>query len=223
MTTVQHVIENHGPATPAASAEEISLVAGLRSGDEHAFMMLIERYHSAMFRLALIYAGSHAVAEEVVQETWLSVIQGIGRFEGRSSLKTWLFRILTNRAKTRGMREGRSVPFSALRDPADDSAEPSVEPERFDNLHGHWTSSPGDWSEVPEERLLSSETQACIQAAIAALPPNQRTVITMRDVEGWGAEEVCNVLGISESNQRVLLHRARSKVRQALDHYLREA
>jgi RNA polymerase sigma-70 factor (ECF subfamily) len=216
MTTVQQAID------AAAPAEELTLVAALRNGDERAFMALIECYHGPLFRLALIYTPSRAVAEEVVQETWLSVVQGIGRFEGRSSLKTWIFRILTNRAKTRGVREGRSVPFSALHSPGDDQAEPSVEPERFDSANGHWTSSPGDWSEVPEERMISRETQACIRAAIDALPPNQQTVITLRDVEGWTSEEVCNVLGISETNQRVLLHRARSKVRRALDLYLRE-
>jgi RNA polymerase sigma-70 factor, ECF subfamily len=216
MTTVRQAIDATEPA------EEISLVAALRNGDERAFMTLIERYHSSLFRLALIYTPSRAVAEEVVQETWLSVLQGIGRFEGRSSLKTWIFRILTNQAKTRGLREGRSVPFSVLHSPGDDQAEPSIEPERFDDVQGHWTSSPGDWSEVPEDRMISQETQACIRSAIDALPPNQQTVITLRDVEGWTSEEVCNVLGISETNQRVLLHRARSKVRRALDQYLRE-
>ncbi len=215
MTTVRQVSDATEPT------KELDLVAALRNGDERAFMTLIERYQSSLFRLALIYTPSRAVAEEVVQETWLSVIQGIDRFEGRSSLKTWLFRILTNRAKTRGVREGRSVPFSALH-AGDDHAEPSVEPKHFDSLQGHWTSSPGDWSEVPEDRMISRETQACIRSAIDALPPNQQTVITLRDVEGWTSEEVCNVLGISETNQRVLLHRARSKIRRALDQYLRE-
>jgi RNA polymerase sigma-70 factor (ECF subfamily) len=172
----------------------------------------------------MLYVPSRAVAEDVVQETWLGVLQGLARFEGRSSLKTWIFRILTNRARTRGQREGRSIPFSAVWNPETDSTEPAVDADRFSPPGsvdaGHWVSRPRDWEALPEDRLIGQETRAQIQQAIDALPDSQREVITLRDVEGWSAEEVCNVLQISESNQRVLLHRARSKVRRALEQYL---
>jgi RNA polymerase sigma-70 factor, ECF subfamily len=208
----------------AASADDQRLLESLRAGDEAAFEMLIERYHSSLLRIAMLYVPSRAVAEEVVQETWLGVLQGLANFEGRSSLKTWIFRILTNRAQTRGQREGRSIPFSAVGNPAADAAESAVEPDRFSPIErggtGHWVSLPRDWDALPEERLISQETRAHIQQAIDALPGSQHEVITLRDVEGWGSEEVCNILGISESNQRVLLHRARSKVRRALEQYL---
>jgi RNA polymerase sigma-70 factor (ECF subfamily) len=212
--------QNSLPASP----DEQRLVEALRAGDERAFEALIERYHRSLLRLALMYVPSRAVAEEVVQETWLGVLQGLPRFEGRSSLKTWIFRILTNRARTRGQRESRSIPFSAAWSPEADSDEPAVEADRFLPLEhqsaGHWVSRPRDWNVLPEERLLSRETRDQIQQAIDALPGSQREVITLRDVEGWSSEEVCNVLEISETNQRVLLHRARSKVRHALEHYL---
>ena len=209
------------------SAEEQRLLERLRGGDEAAFVALIERHHSAMIRLAMVYVSRRAVAEEVAQETWLAVLQGLDRFEGRSSLQTWIFRILTNRARTRGEREGRYVPFSALAG-ADDEAEPAVDPDRFlpadhPRWPHHWAARPSSWSAIPEERFLSQETRHYIQEAIAALPSNQQTVIVMRDIQGWTSEEVCNVLNISETNQRVLLHRARSKVRRALEHYLSEA
>ncbi len=155
-------------------------------------------------------------------ETWLAVYTGLERFEGRSSLKTWLFRILTNKAKTRGQRESRTVPFSALAADGDEG-ETAVDVDRFlgpDSRHpGAWAAPPRG---VPEERLLAREARERIEAAIAALPPNQRAVITLRDVEGLSAEEACNVLGLSETNQRVLLHRARSKVRAAFERYLEE-
>jgi RNA polymerase sigma-70 factor (ECF subfamily) len=160
-----------------------------------------------------MYVGSRAVAEEVVQEAWVAVLNGIDRFEGRSSLKTWIFRILTNIAKTRGQREGRSIPFSSIA-PDDEHA---VDPDRFAE-NGQWASPPRSFG--PEERLLSDETMAVVEAAIAELPPSQAIVITMRDVDGFTAEEARNALDISETNQRVLLHRARSKVRQALEDYL---
>jgi RNA polymerase sigma-70 factor, ECF subfamily len=212
--------QNSLPASP----DEQSLVEALRAGDERAFETLIERYHRSLLRLALMYVPSRAVAEEVVQETWLGVLQSLPRFEGRSSLKTWIFRILTNRARTRGQREGRSIPFSAAWSPEADSGEPAVEVDRFLPIEhraaGHWASFPRDWDVLPEERLLSHETRDQIQQAIDALPGSQREVITLRDIEGWSSEEVCNVLEITETNQRVLLHRARSKVRRALEHYL---
>jgi RNA polymerase sigma-70 factor, ECF subfamily len=206
--------------TPVSDAQ---LIRSLRDGDESAFAMLVEEHGATMLRVALMYVRSRAVAEEVVQEAWLGVLKGIDRFEGRSSLRTWIFRIVTNVAKTRGVRESRSVPFSALA--AEEEVEgPSVPPERFrpagDRWAMHWAVPPEDWA-VPEERLLDAETRTVIAEAIAALPPAQRQVIALRDVEGWSAEEVCNVLELSETNQRVLLHRARTKVRQALDDYLR--
>ena len=208
----------------SASSNEQTLLAALRSGEERAFAELVDRYHAPLLRLASAYVPSRAVAEEVVQETWLGVLRGLPTFEGRSSLKTWIYRILTNRAKTRGERENRSIPFSALTDPSA-SAEPAVEPERFlgpdhPQWPGHWSQPPQSWGDSPEKLLLSSETRMFIQKAIEALPVSQREVITLRDVEQWKSEEVCNVLGISETNQRVLLHRARSSVRRALERHL---
>ena len=197
------------------------MIAALRARDERTFEQLMSMYNASLLRVALIYVASRAVAEDVVQETWIGVLNGIDRFEGRSSLKTWIFRILTNIAKTRGQREGRTVPFSALAAGGDED-EPAVDPDRFLGsgvAQGHWAAPP---RALPEERLLAGEARRRIEAAIAALPPNQRTVITLRDVEGLAAEEACSVLGISETNQRVLLHRARSKVRAALEEYLEE-
>ncbi len=200
---------------------ETDLVAALRAGDETAFAELVRDYHASLLRVAQIYVSSRAVAEEVVQETWLGVLNGLDRFEERSSLKTWIFRILTNIAKTRAQREGRTLPLSALQDPAR-VPEPAVDPDRFlDSEHarwpGHWALKPQAW---PEERLLAAETRERIGAAIEALPATQRAVIMLRDVQGWDTDEVCNALGLTETNQRVLLHRARSKVRAALDEYL---
>lgn len=208
------------------SAEELRLVELLRSGDEATFVLLIEEYNSSLLRLAKAFIPSHAVAEEIVQETWVGVLAGLKRFEGRSSLKTWIFRILTNCAKTRAQREGRSVPFSSLPEFDGNANEPAVDADRFRSADqkqaGQWVSFPRSWDEIPEERILSDETRACIEGAIAALPPSQREVITLRDIEGWTAEETCSFLGVSEVNQRVLLHRARSKVRRALEQYFEE-
>ena len=200
-------------------ANELALLDGLRAGDEAVFALLVGRYGGAMLRVAQLYVRSRAIAEEVVQDAWIGVLNGSSRFEGRSSLKTWIFRIVANRAKTRAVKEGRSIPFSDL-----GPDEPSVDPERFrgpeDRYPGHWTTHPSSWAGVPEERLLASETLTLVENAIAELPPAQAIVITMRDVEGFDAAEVCDALDISESNQRVLLHRARSKVRRALEEYL---
>ena len=209
----------------AASADDQSLVDSLRAGDESAFEILIDRYHNSLLRLAMFYVPSRAVAEDVVQETWLGVLQGLARFEGRSSLKTWIFRILTNRARTRGQREGRSIAFSDLAVAEAGSGELSVDADQFwpadhPSWANIWVSYPRNWNELPEDRLLSHETLARVQAAIAALPPSQREVIRLRDVEGWTSEEVCNVLEITETNQRVLLHRARAKVRRDVEQYL---
>jgi RNA polymerase sigma-70 factor (ECF subfamily) len=201
-----------------------ALIEALRRGDERAFASLVERYQASLLRLAMMYVATKEQAEDVVAETWLGVLNGIDRFEGRSSLKTWIFRILTNIAKTRGQREGRTVPFSALERP-ETVPEPAVDPSRFlpadhERWPGHWASKPEPW---PEERLLAGETRAVVERAIDQLPPAQRAVISLRDIEGWSAEEARNALGVSETNQRVLLHRARSKVRQALEDYLSEA
>jgi RNA polymerase sigma-70 factor, ECF subfamily len=205
--------------------DDEQLLLALRRRDEQAFAALVDRYHARLVRLARLFVANEAVAEEVVQETWIGVLQGIDRFEGRSSFRTWLFRILTNQAKRRGQREARSLPFAAISAAQDaDDIEYAVAPERFlpagDEWVGHWVSYPLNWRETPEERFLSHETRAFVQEAIAVLPLNQRLVITMRDVEGFPAAEVCNALAISETNQRVLLHRARSKVREQLERYL---
>lgn len=212
--------------TNPATVDDAALVEGLRRRDEMAFAMLVERYHMQLVRLAMMYVPSRAVAEEVVQDTWIAVVQGIDRFEGRSSLKTWLFRILVNQAKRRGERESRIIPFAALT-PADDDSGAEVSPDRFipagHHWAGHWAVLPHDWHDTPEERLLSDETRAMVQQAIDALPTNQRLVITMRDVDGLAPEEIRNVLSISETNQRVLLHRARAKVRARLEQYLEGA
>ena len=206
--------------------DDVRLVELLRAGDERAFAALIDRYHTVMLRLATVYVRDRAVAQDVVQDTWLGVLRGLDRFEARSSLKTWIFHILVNTAKTRAVREKRTIPLSALWDPTTtDSFEPAVEPGRFlpadaPRWPGHWTSLPPGWDAVPEERLLSGETRSLIHAAIDALPPSQREVVSLRDSEGWTAEEVCNILQISETNQRVLLHRGRSRVRRALERYL---
>jgi RNA polymerase sigma-70 factor (ECF subfamily) len=211
------LLYRHGTATGLPPDDDAALLAALRAGDERAFEELLEKYGPSMLRIARLYVPSRAVAEEVVQETWLAVLTGIERFEGRSTLKTWLFRILTNKAKTRGQREGRTLPFSAFAADGDE-ADTAVGVERFAR-DGHWNSPPRG---MPEERLLAAEARRRIEAAIADLPPNQRAVVTLRDVEGLSAEEACNVLGVSETNQRVLLHRARSKVRAAFERYLEE-
>ena len=187
-------------------------------------MMLVQRYQPSMLRIARMYVSTHAVAEEVVGDAWVGVLKGLDGFEGRSSLRTWIFRILVNIAKTRGQREARSMPFSSVWTP-DPDADASVEPGRFrppadPTAPGHWADPPQAWGSIPEERLAAKETLAQIAAAIEALPPNQREVIRLRDVLGWSSQEVRNALDLSETNQRVLLHRARAKVRRALEGYL---
>src|SRR3712207_321021 len=199
---------------------EAELVARLRAGDEAAFEALVERHYATMLAVAQTYVRTRAVAEEVVQEAWLGVLKGIDRFEGRASLKTWILRIVVNIAKTRGAREARSVPFASL---APEGEETAVEPERFrgpdDAFPGHWRAYPGDWHRLPEDALLERETLQVVVAAIAELPAAHRTVIQMRDVEGCSPEEVCEALDVSDGKQRVLLHRARSRVRAALERH----
>ena len=202
---------------------DAELVAAIRAGDAAAFAELVDRHSPAMVRVALAYVPSRAVAEEVVQETWVAVLRGIDGFAGRSSLKTWIFRILTNLAMKSGARERRSVPFAALA-AAEDTGEPAVDPERFlpadhGRYPGHWVIAPARWP-TPEEGLLAGELRAVVVAAIGALPVAQRTVLALRDVEGWAAEEVCAALELSAGNQRVLLHRARSRVRTAIEAHL---
>ena len=208
-----------------AGVDERELVDRLRQGDDAAFVALVERYHNSLVRLASSFLDDRAAAEDVAQETWLAVLRGVNRFAGRSSLKTWIFRILMNRARTRASREARSVPCSSLGDPSDGSPEPAVDLGRFfppdhPQWPGGWAAPPASWSDIPEERFLAEETQVRVRAAIDALPASQRLVITLRDVEGLDAEDVQRVLGIGEVNQRVMLHRARSKVRRALESYL---
>lgn len=205
-----------------ADSSELQLLTALRAGDEAAFTALVERHHNAMVRIAMIYVKEQPIAEEVAQDTWMAVLRGLDRFEGRSSLKTWLFTILTNRAKTRATREGRYVPLELDEDSDDERA---ISLDRFnddaEDLH-HWLPSgkPKSWESIPETRLLSLETIHMIMQAIETLPPTQKQVIRLRDVEGFSSVEICNILNISETNQRVLLHRARSRVRQALENYL---
>jgi RNA polymerase sigma-70 factor (ECF subfamily) len=205
----------------APEIDDAAVVAALRRGDEAAFTELVARYSGPLLRLAQDFVRSRSVAEEVVQETWIGVLKGIDRFERRSSLKTWIFRILVNNAKTRGVREARTVPFSALDYEGDD---PAVPQERFrgagNQWEGHWASPPRPLDTIPHERLVAREARERIAEALETLPDSQRIVVTLRDVAGWDADEVCDALALSEGNQRVLLHRGRAKLRAALERYL---
>lgn len=208
-------VENPDPA-----AAEAALVERLRAGDEAAFEALVARHYGTMLAVAQSYVKGRSVAEEVVQEAWLGVIKGLDRFEGRSSLKTWILSILVNLAKTRGTREARSVPFTALAGAGDELA---VDPDRFrgpdESYPGHWRAFPGDWGRSAAAAVEDKETLRVVMSAIADLPPAQQTVIRMRDVEGYSSEDVRAALDVSEANQRVLLHRARSRVRSALERH----
>jgi RNA polymerase sigma-70 factor, ECF subfamily len=184
------------------------LLRGLRSGDEQAFGTLVDRYYGSMIRLALSFVRSRAVAEEVVQDTWLAMLRGLGAFEGRSTLKTWLFSILVNRARTTGAREARSVPIA--------DTGPVVDASRF-GPSGAWAEPPEQWIEEAESRVDAEKLRHLLRTAMDALPPRQREVVLLRDVEGLTSTEVCEVLSISEANQRVLLHRGRGKLRQVLE------
>jgi RNA polymerase sigma-70 factor, ECF subfamily len=201
---------------------EAELLARLRSGDERAFESLVSAHHPTMIAVARTYVRTAGVAEEVVQEAWLGVLKGIDRFEGRASLKTWIMRIVVNTAISRAGREARTVPFASL--VPEGEHEHAVEPERFRPpgaaFAGHWTGYPVDWRGLPEERLLGRETIDVVRRAIEELPESQRRVITMRDVAGCTAAEACDVLQLSNGNQRILLHRARSRVRAALERHL---
>jgi RNA polymerase sigma-70 factor, ECF subfamily len=200
------------------SADEAELLARLRGGDERAFEALVDMHYGTMLAVARGYVKSRAIAEEVVQEAWLGVLKGLDRFEGRASLRTWIIRIVANIAQTRGAREARSVPLSAL---APEGEEAAVDPDRFrdrdDAFPGHWRQYPSDWQALPEHALLGRETLELVMDVVKQLPPVQQQVITLRDISGFSSEEVCDALDISGGNQRVLLHRARSRVRAALE------
>jgi len=200
----------------ALPQEETALLMALRDGDEAVFMAVVEAWGPAMLRLARAHVSSQAIAEEVVQEAWVGILRALDGFEGRSSLKTWAFRIVANVAKTRAVKESRSVPFSSAT--VDGEEGPAVDPDRFqtagDRYPGHWQTPPEPW---PEQRLEAAETRNAALAAIAGLPARQREIITLRDIAGLSAEEACNALAVTETNQRVLLHRARSTVRNALE------
>jgi RNA polymerase sigma-70 factor (ECF subfamily) len=209
---------------PAEATQDERLVAGLRAGEESVFAELIESYGEAMLRIARGVVASPAVAEEVVQDTWLAVFTGVHRFEGRSSLRTWIFRILMNTAHTQRTRDARTLPFADLgRELADD--EPAVDPERFlppghRRWPGHWSTPPQPWESDPESRVLAAETLDVVRGVLDLMPMGQRAVVTLRDVQGWTAEEVSEALGVSRGNQRVLLHRARSRLRTALEEWM---
>lgn len=204
------------PETEART--EDALLERLLAGDEEAFSELVSAHHGALLRLAVTFVSDRGAAEEVVQETWLGVLKGLKSFEKRASLKTWIFRILVNRARSRGARDGRTLTFSALEDPDEDGGDLL---DRF-SAKGQWVQPPSLWQEQdPEDLLLRAETVDWLENAIASLPPNQRAVVTLRDIEGIDAQEVCNVLAITETNQRVLLHRARTRVRGMLEEHLK--
>jgi RNA polymerase sigma-70 factor (ECF subfamily) len=209
-------------ATGVMSGDDSRLLASLRDGDETAFVRLVERYHASLVRLAGLYVEP-SVTEDVVQDTWIGVLRGLDTFEGRASFKTWLFRILVNRARTRAVRDARSVPVSSLVQQETESQEYAVDPARFQSADGRY---PGHWllkpsaDDLPEERLLAGELNDVVRSALAALPPAQSEVVRLRDVEGLSSEEACDLLNLSEGNQRVLLHRGRSKIRAVLEAYV---
>jgi len=212
-------IDRAGSSVPS---DDRRVIEALRRGDEHAFLALVNKHHAAMLRVASAYVSNRAVAEEVVQEAWLGILKGLASFEGRSSLRSWIFGILANCARSRGVREARTTPFSSFADPEED--ELAVDPSRFlgsdhPRWPGHWAAPPEQWA---DEKVLAKQTVRFIGEEIEKLPPAQRQVVTLRDVEGWNSAEICAALGISEGNERVLLHRARSRIRAALERRLGE-
>jgi RNA polymerase sigma-70 factor (ECF subfamily) len=214
------------PSPPGAEtgADQRALVDALRARDPQAFHALVEAHYPTMKRVARGYVDSDAVAEEVVQETWLAVVRGIERFGHRSSLHTWIYAILINKARTHGAREHRTLPFSSAGPPGERSA--TVDPDRFqsdeDAWPGHWATPPRPWQK-PERKLLSLEIRERLREALNELPGRQRAVVALRDVEGLGAEDVCELLDLSAENQRVLLHRGRSRLRRSLEAYVQAA
>ncbi len=197
--------------------QEKNLVEALRAGDERAFEGLLEQLSTSMLGLARSILSDREMAEDVVQETWLAVIRGLERFEGRSSLKTWIFSILINVARTRAKRERRTIAFSSLSEIESPVDKLAAAAERFSDDRHAWMSPPRRWKQTPEDGLLSREAVTMIRKALQSMPPRQAEVVTLRDIEGWSAEEVRQVLGLTEANQRVLLHRGRTKVRKALE------
>jgi RNA polymerase sigma-70 factor (ECF subfamily) len=215
--------------TPAStsfllSPSESAQLDALRQGDERAFHQFVAQHHGSMVRIAQLFVNDRVVAEEVAQEAWFGVLRGLDRFEGRSSLKTWLFTIVSNLAKTRGKREKRTIPFSFFENYDQDTDDPAMPQDRFrpagDPYAFRWATKLAPWHTDPETQALNAELLTYLEAAVDMLPAQQRVVITLRDIQGWTSDEVCNALGIAETNQRVLLHRARSKVRRALEEYL---
>lgn len=206
---------------------EHALVMEIKAGHEEAFSQLVRRYHASLIALAGVFVATHEVAEEVVQDAWLGVLQGIDRFEERASFKTWVSRIVMNIARTRAVREKRMLTFSDLADAETGESYEPVDPSRFQGPDGeypdHWSVAPRSWNRDPEQSLLSSETMKILERAVGRLPRVQRLVLTLRDVHGWSSEEVCNALGLSEANHRVLLHRGRSRVRGALEQHYSKA
>ena len=196
--------------------DDDSLLSAMRAGDEASFSVMVGRYERSMIRVARAYVGDTATAEEVVQETWLGVIKGLPRFKHRSSFKTWLFSILANQARKRAARRSKESPERSGRAENEDPTS-----ELFD-ASGEWRSKPPAWGSTPESELLAKEAAEHIHSAISFLPAKQRIVITLRDLEGWTSEEVCELMKITKTNQRVLLHVARSKVQQMLDSYFTE-
>lgn len=222
-TCIRHGFQQYAEKSdrPMTSQDELDLLAALKNGDEQAFEALITAHHAALLKTARLYVHDWHTAEEVVQDTWVGVLKGLERFEGRSSLKTWIFSILVNRASTRAQREGRYLPIML-----DDDEEPTVAAERFHpsghSRAGHWSVFPDGWENIPEERLLSAEVRGLIDQAIQALPANQQLVVRLRDIEQLPAKNVSQMLEITEVNQRVLLHRARARIRQVLEAYFAE-
>lgn len=218
---VDVLAEEAAPRSPDTA--EAALLARLRDGDSNAFAEVVRSWSPAMLRLARTFVSSEATAQDVVQETWLAVVHGLEKFEGRSSIRTWTFRILVNRGKTRGVRDARTIPVASFG--TDDPDTPAVDPSRFrgvdDQWPGHWVSGaqPKAWQPSPEDLALAGEIRGQLGAALRDLPERQRVVVSMRDVHGMSGEEVCDLLGLSQANQRVLLHRGRAKLRQALEDY----
>lgn len=211
-------------AKPLQSGADAETVRKLLDGDETTFDGLVARYNETMINLARVHVPNRAVAEEVVQEAWLALVRGLGGFKGKSSLKTWLFGILINHARTRGKREKRSVSFSAFSnlEQASNSASHKVWPNYVDDRWTHHSAlwGTGVWNGSPQDIVLTAELRSCVEAAVAKLPPAQRIVLILRDLEGWSAGEVCNLLEIAPENQRVRLHRARVKIRNSLSAHL---
>jgi len=191
-----------------APAGDNELLEGLRAGDQEAFVALVGRHNRALFFVARSFVPSDAIAEEVVQDTWMAVVRGVSKFEGRSSIKTWLVKIAINRARSTGVRESRALPLSG--------SEPAVDPNRFDT-NGHWITPPESFMEDAEDRMVAGSLSESIHSSLENLPGSQRQVVTLRDIEGLDSKEVCQLLEISEVNQRVLLHRGRSRLRQDLE------